>query len=169
LPAKVKVTVAGQKISVEGPKGRLDYEMPAAIKAAVQDSKVLVTRSGDTREVKSLHGLARSLISNMVKGVTEGFVKHLEIQGVGFRGAVQGDKLNLVIGKSHPVNLAIPKGIKCTVLENIRVTIEGCDKHAVGHFAAVVRDQYPPEPYKGKGIRYVGEQVRRKEGKTVQQ
>jgi large subunit ribosomal protein L6 len=165
----VKVTVAGQKVSVEGPKGKLDYNVPAAIKVALQDAKVVVSRSGDTAQAKSLHGLARSLISNMVKGVAEGYMKSLEIHGVGFRSAVQGEKLNLVIGKSHPVNLDIPKGVKVNVLDNVRLTIEGPDKHMVGHFAAVVRSQYPPEPYKGKGIRYSGEQVRRKEGKTVQQ
>ena len=169
LPAKVKVTIAGQKVSVEGPKGKLDYDVPAAIKVAMKDAKVVVSRSGDTAEAKSLHGLARSLINNMVKGVDEGYIKSLEIHGVGFRSAVQGEKLNLVIGKSHPVNLDIPKGVKVTVLDNIRLTIEGPDKHMVGHFAAIVRSQYPPEPYKGKGIRYSGEQVRRKEGKTVQQ
>jgi len=173
LPAKVKVTVAGRKVSVEGPKGKLDYEVPAAIQVAVQEAKVLVKRSGDTAETKSLHGLARSLIHNMVRGVTDGYVKNLEVHGVGFRAAVQGDKLNLVIGKSHPVNLSIPKGLKVTAAENQAkipcITIEGPDKHLVGHFAAVVRGQYPPEPYKAKGIRYAGEQIRRKEGKTVQQ
>ena len=173
LPAKVKVTVAGQKVSVEGPKGKLDYSAPTAIKVAVQETKVVVSRSGNTAEAKSLHGLARSLINNMVKGVADGYVKNLEVHGVGFRAAVQGDKLNLVIGKSHPVNLEIPKGTKVTAAENQAkipcITVEGPDKHMVGHFAAVVRSQYPPEPYKGKGIRYAGEQVRRKEGKTVQQ
>ncbi|MBI5397660.1 MAG: 50S ribosomal protein L6 [Verrucomicrobia bacterium] len=173
VPAKVKVTVAGQKVSVEGPKGRLDYDVPAAIQVALQDAKVLVKRSGDTAEARSLHGLARSLINNMVKGVTDGYSKSLEVHGVGFRAAVQGEKLNLVIGKSHPVNLDIPKGVKVIAAENQAkipcITVEGPDKHMVGHFAAVVRGQYPPEPYKGKGIRYAGEQVRRKEGKTVQQ
>ena len=169
LPAKVKVTVAGQKVSVEGPKGKLDYDAPAPIKVAMKDGKVVVTRTDETRQTRALHGLVRSLVNNMVRGVAEGYVKQLEIQGVGFRAAVQGDKLNLVIGYSHQINAAIPKNVKVTVADNTKVTIEGPDKQVVGQFAASVRGYYPPEPYKGKGIRYVGEQVRRKEGKTVQQ
>ena len=169
LPAKVKVTVAGQKVSVEGPKGKLDYDAPAPIKVATKDGKVVVTRTDETRQTRALHGLARSLVNNMVRGVIEGYVKQLEIQGVGFRAAVQGDKLNLVIGYSHQINALIPKNVKVTVADNTKVTIEGPDKQVVGQFAASVRSYYPPEPYKGKGIRYVGEQVRRKEGKTVQQ
>ncbi|MFZ2642714.1 MAG: 50S ribosomal protein L6 [Verrucomicrobiia bacterium] len=169
LPAKVKVTVAGQKVSVEGPKGKLDYDAPAPIKVATKDGKVVVTRMDETRQTRALHGLARSLVNNMVRGVIEGYVKQLEIQGVGFRAAVQGDKLNLVIGYSHQINALIPKNVKVTVADNTKVTIEGPDKQVVGQFAASVRSYYPPEPYKGKGIRYVGEQVRRKEGKTVQQ
>jgi len=169
LPAKVKVTVAGQKVSVEGPKGKLDYDAPAPITVAMKDGKVVVTRSDETRQTLALHGLVRSLVNNMVRGVAEGYVKQLEIQGVGFRAAVQGDKLNLVIGYSHQINAQIPKNVKVTVADNTKVTIEGPDKQVVGQFAATVRAYYPPEPYKGKGIRYVGEQVRRKEGKTVQQ
>jgi len=169
LPAKVKVTVAGQKVSVEGPKGKLDYDAPAPITVAMKDGKVVVTRSDETRQTRALHGLVRSLVNNMVRGVAEGYVKQLEIQGVGFRAAVQGDKLNLVIGYSHQINAQIPKNVKVTVADNTKVTIEGPDKQVVGQFAATVRAYYPPEPYKGKGIRYVGEQVRRKEGKTVQQ
>lgn len=169
LPAKVKVTVAGQKVSVEGPKGKLDYDAPAPITVAMKDGKVVVTRSDETRQTRALHGLVRSLVNNMVRGVAEGYVKQLEIQGVGFRAAVQGDKLNLVIGYSHQINAAIPKNVKVTIADNTKVTIEGPDKQVVGQFAATVRAYYPPEPYKGKGIRYVGEQVRRKEGKTVQQ
>ena len=169
LPAKVKVTVAGQKVSVEGPKGKLDYEVPAPIKVANKDGKVVVVRADETRQTRALHGLVRSLVNNMVRGVAEGYVKQLEIQGVGFRAAVQGDKLNLVIGFSHQINALIPKNVKVTVVDNTKLTIEGPDKQVVGQFAASVRAYYPPEPYKGKGIRYLGEQVRRKEGKTVQQ
>ena len=165
----MKVTVAGQKVSVEGPKGKLDYDAPAPITVAMKDGKVVVTRSDETRQTRALHGLVRSLVNNMVRGVAEGYVKQLEIQGVGFRAAVQGDKLNLVIGYSHQINAQIPKNVKVTVADNTKVTIEGPDKQVVGQFAATVRAYYPPEPYKGKGIRYVGEQVRRKEGKTVQQ
>ena len=173
LPAKVKVAVVGQNISVEGPKGKLDYKMPALIKAEVKDGKVVLSRANEERNTRALHGLARSLVNNMVKGVSDGYMKQLEIQGTGFRASVQGDKLNLIVGKSHQINAEIPKGIKVTVTEtpskNPFVTIEGPDKHMVGQFAAIVRAYYPPEPYKGKGIRYFGEQVRRKEGKTVQQ
>lgn len=173
LPAKVKAAVAGQKVSIEGPKGKLDYAMPAPIKAEVKDGKVVLSRANDERATRALHGLARSLVNNMVKGVSDGYVKQLEIQGTGFRASVQGDKLNLIVGKSHHINAAIPKNVKVTVTEtsakNPFITIEGPDKQVVGQFAASVRAYYPPEPYKGKGIRYAGEQVRRKEGKTVQQ
>jgi large subunit ribosomal protein L6 len=115
-----------------------------------------------------LHGLGRALINNMIKGVSEGFVKKLEIQGVGFKAVVQGDKVNLVLGYSHPVNYLIPAQIKVTVEENTKLTIEGPDKQLVGQVAAEIRSFYPPEPYKGKGVRYAGEKVVRKEGKTVQ-
>ena len=173
LPAKVKAAVAGQKVSIEGPKGKLDYAMPALIKAEVKDGKVVLSRANEERNTRALHGLARSLVNNMVKGVSDGYMKQLEIQGTGFRAKVEGDKLNLIVGKSHHINAEIPKSIKVTVTEtaakNPFITIEGPDKHMVGQFAASVRAYYPPEPYKGKGIRSHGEQVRRKEGKTVQQ
>ena len=168
IPDKVKVDVKGQKVLVEGPKGKLDFELPRRTVAKVDGKNVLVTREGDDAEARALHGLSRSILNNMVKGVSEGFVKKLEIQGVGFKAAVQGKNVNLSLGYSHPVNYPIPDQIKVTVEENTKVTIEGPDKQVVGLVAAELRSYYPPEPYKGKGVRYSDEKVIRKEGKTVQ-
>jgi large subunit ribosomal protein L6 len=168
VPPKVKVEIKGRKVFVEGPKGKLDFELPARTAAKVDGARVLVSRQGDDAQAKALHGLSRAIINNMVKGVSDGFVKKLEIQGVGFKAAVQGNKVNLALGYSHPVNYAIPDQIKVTVEDNTKLTIEGPSKQMVGQVAAEIRGFYPPEPYKGKGVRYLGEQVRRKEGKTVQ-
>ena len=168
IPPKVKVEVKGQKVLVEGPKGKLDWELPKRTSLKVADGKIVVSREGDDAQAKALHGLSRALVNNMVKGVTDGFVKKLEIQGVGFKAAVQGKVVNLALGFSHPINYAIPDQIKVTVEENTKLTIEGPDKKVVGQVAAEIRGFYPPEPYKGKGVRYVGEHVQRKEGKTVQ-
>ncbi len=168
IPPKVKVAVSGQKVQVEGPKGKLDWELPRRTSLKVQDGKILVSRAGDDAQTKALHGLSRALVNNMVKGVSEGFVKKLEIQGVGFKAAVQGNVVNLSLGYSHPINYPIPNQIKVTVEENTKLTVEGPDKRVVGQVAAELRSFYPPEPYKGKGVRYVGEHVQRKEGKTVQ-
>jgi large subunit ribosomal protein L6 len=164
----VKVEVKGQKIFVEGPKGKLDWELPRRTSLKVQDGKIIVSRDGDDAQARALHGLSRALVNNMVNGVAEGFVKKLEIQGVGFKAAVQGRIVNLNLGYSHPINYQIPEQIKVTVEENTKLTIEGPDKKVVGQVAAELRSFYPPEPYKGKGVRYVGEHVQRKEGKTVQ-
>jgi large subunit ribosomal protein L6 len=168
IPPKVKVEIKGQEIKVEGPKGKLGFELPARTSVKVEGTNVVVSRAGDDASAKSLHGLSRALVNNMIKGVSEGFVKKLEIQGVGFKAAVQGDKVNLSLGYSHPINYPIPQQIKVTVEENTKLTIEGPDKQLVGRVAAEIRSYYPPEPYKGKGVRYVGEHVVRKEGKTVQ-
>jgi len=168
IPPKVKVDVKGQQVSVEGPKGKLNIELHRRTSAKVENSTVLVSRQGDDAQAKALHGLSRSLINNMVKGVSEGFVKKLEIQGVGFKAAVQGKNVNLSLGYSHPLNYPIPDQVKVTVEENTKLTIEGHDKQVIGQVAAEIRAYYPPEPYKGKGVRYVGEKVERKEGKTVQ-
>jgi large subunit ribosomal protein L6 len=168
IPPNVKVEVKGQKVFVEGPKGKLDWELPRRTSLKVQDGKIVVSRDGDDAQAKALHGLSRALVNNMVKGVTEGFVKKLEIQGVGFKAAVQGKQVNLTLGFSHPINYTIPDQIKVTVEENTRLTIEGPDKRLVGQVSAELRSFYPPEPYKGKGVRYAGEHVQRKEGKTVQ-
>jgi large subunit ribosomal protein L6 len=168
IPPKVKVEVKGQKILVEGPKGKLDWELPRRTSLKVAEGKILVSRDGDDSEARERHGLSRAVVNNMVKGVTEGFVKKLEIQGVGFKAAVQGKVVNLALGFSHPINYNIPDQIKVTIEENTKLTIEGPDKQVVGQVAAEIRGFYPPEPYKGKGVRYVGEHVQRKEGKTVQ-
>jgi len=168
IPPKVKVEVKGQNIFVEGPKGKLNFELPRHTTLKVENGIVLVSRQGDNAQVKALHGLSRAIVNNMVKGVSEGFVKKLEIQGVGFKAAVQGKVVNMSLGFSHPINYEIPDQIKVTVEENTKLTIEGPDKQVVGRVAAELRGFYPPEPYKGKGVRYVGEKVVRKEGKTVQ-
>jgi large subunit ribosomal protein L6 len=168
IPAKVKVEVKGQKVSVEGPKGKLNWDLPNRTSLKVEGDKIVVSRAGDDAQAKALHGMSRSLVNNMVKGVAEGFVKKLEIQGVGFKAAVNGKVVNLTLGYSHPVNYSIPDQIKVTVEENTKLTIEGPDKMIVGKVASEIRSFYPPEPYKGKGVRYAGEHVQRKEGKTVQ-
>jgi large subunit ribosomal protein L6 len=168
IPAKVKVEVKGQSVHIEGPKGKLEWELPRRTSLKVQDGKVVVSRQGDDAQAKALHGLSRALVNNMVKGVSEGFVKKLEIQGVGFKAAVQGQTVNLSLGYSHPVVYPIPAQIKVTIEENTKLTIEGPDRQVVGQVAAEIRSFYPPEPYKGKGVRYTDERVVRKEGKTVQ-
>ena len=169
IPDKVKVNVDQEgAVSVEGPKGKLEWKLPRQIRASVHDNQVSVVREAESRNVKALHGLSRSLVYNMVQGVSEGFTKQLEIEGVGFKAAVQGSMLNLSLGFSHPVTFSIPKDIKITVADNTKITVQGVDKKLVGQVAADIRRFYPPEPYKGKGVRYAGEQIRRKEGKTVQ-
>ena len=169
IPDKVKINVAASGlIAVEGPKGKLEYTLPRKIKANVAEKEMSFKRDDEERATKALHGLARSLVNNMVTGVTTGYVKDLEIQGVGFKAALQGDKLNLSLGKSHPILFPVPVGIKITVAENTKVKVEGIDKQLVGQVASDIRGYYPPEPYKGKGVRYAGENVQRKEGKTVQ-
>ena len=168
IPPKVKVEVKGQKVSVEGPKGKLNWELPRRTSLKVENGKVVVSREGDDADAKALHGLSRALVNNMVRGVSEGFVKKLEIQGVGFKAAVQGSNVNMVLGYSHPIVYPIPAQIKVTVEENTKITIEGPDRQTVGQVAAELRGFYPPEPYKGKGVRYTDERVIRKEGKTVQ-
>jgi large subunit ribosomal protein L6 len=168
IPPKVKVEVKERKVHIEGPKGKLNFELPRRTSAKVENGQVLVSRDGDEAEAKAVHGLSRAILQNMVQGVSEGFVKKLEIHGVGFKAAVQGKMINLSLGYSHPINYEIPEQIKVTVEENTKVTIEGPDKQVVGQVASDIRRFYPPEPYKGKGVRYVGEQVKRKEGKTVQ-
>ena len=169
IPDKVKVNIGNDgAVAVEGPKGRLNWTLPREIKATVENNRISVVRGAETRSVKALHGLARSLVHNMVQGVSAGFTKDLIIEGVGFKAAVQGKVLNLSLGFSHPVLFPIPEGITITVTENTRISISGIDKKVVGQVAADIRRYYPPEPYKGKGVRYAGEVIRRKEGKTVQ-
>src|SRR5215468_1332618 len=168
IPPKVKVEVKGQQVFVEGPKGKLNWQLPQRTSIKVDNGKLVVSRQGGDDHTKALHGLSRALVNNMVRGVHEGFVKKLEIQGVGFKAAVQGKSVNLSLGYSHPVTYAIPDQIKVTVEENTKLTIEGPDRQVVGQVAAEIRSFYPPEPYKGKGVRYTDERVIRKEGKTVQ-
>lgn len=169
VPAQVKVNFGAEgAVKVEGPKGNLAWTLPAKITAKLDGATLTVERADDSRQAKAMHGLSRALLANMVTGVEKGFRKDLEIQGVGFKAAVQGSKLNLSLGKSHPILFDIPSELKITVSDNTKISIEGIDKHLVGQAAADIRAYYPPEPYKGKGVRYAGEQVRRKEGKTVQ-
>ena len=169
IPDKVKVNIGNDgAVAVEGPKGKLNWKLPREITAKVADNKVSLVRGAETRSVKALHGLSRSLVNNMVLGVSTGFAKDLIIEGVGFKAAVQGQVLNISLGFSHPILFPIPKEIKITVAENTKINISGIDKKMVGQVAADIRRYYPPEPYKGKGVRYAGEVIRRKEGKTVQ-
>jgi large subunit ribosomal protein L6 len=168
IPPKVKVELKGRSVFVEGPKGKLQLELPPRTTAKVDAGLILVARQGEDAQSRALHGLGRALINNMVKGVTDGFVKKLEIHGVGFKAAVQGNSVTMNLGYSHPVVYPVPDQVKVTVEDNTKITIEGPDRQSVGQVAAELRSFYPPEPYKGKGVRYVGERIIRKEGKTVQ-
>ena len=166
----VKVNVNGDTVLVEGPKGKLSQQVHPAIKVEVKGEQVIVTpheSSESLKNVGALHGLTRSLINNMILGVTNGYQKDLEIQGVGFRAQVSGKKLVLLVGFSHPVEFSIPEGIVIEAPKPTQLIIKGVDKRKVGQVAAEIRDIFPPEPYKGKGIRYVGEYVRKKAGKAV--
>lgn len=167
LPEKVSVKVDAGKVLVEGPKGKLDFVLPSGISLKTEDGTVIVSRATEARNHRALHGTVRSLVNNMITGVSKGFVKDLEIQGVGLRAAVKGKEIDLSLGKSHPILHPIPAGLTVTVTDNTKIKVEGIDKQLVGQFAAEVRGYYPPEPYKGKGVRYAGEHVRRKEGKSV--
>jgi large subunit ribosomal protein L6 len=167
LPEKVAVKLDGRNVVVEGPKGTLDFQLPEGITLKNEDGSVVVSRATEARQLKALHGTARSLINNMIIGVSKGFEKNLEIHGVGLRAAVKGTELDLSLGRSHPLLHPIPAGLTVTVNENTKIKVEGIDKQLVGQFAAEVRGYYPPEPYKGKGVRYSDEHVRRKEGKSV--
>ena len=162
-----KVAISAQKVAVSGPKGSLSHFLPESIKAELKDLQLVISRSNDSRRSKALHGLSRSLVANMVTGVETGFMKVLQIQGVGYRCQVKGKKLVLNVGYSHPVEFDIPEGISISVAENIKITIEGIDKQLVGQTAATIRGFKKPEPYKGKGIRYIDEVIQMKEGKTV--
>ena len=165
IPAGVKVAVSGNTVTVEG-KAKLSLDLPPYVAVEVADNQVVVKQVGEAREAGAMHGLARSLINNMVIGVTAGFKKELQIVGVGYKAALQGSKLNLSLGYSHPINYQIPEGVKVTLNEN-KIIVEGADKQLVGETAAEIRRFRPPEPYKGKGIRYVDERIVLKEGKSV--
>jgi large subunit ribosomal protein L6 len=168
LPKGVTAQIEGHKITVKGPKGEISRTLHEDMNIALEDSTVVVKRPSDEAQHKALHGLTRTLVANMVQGVTEGFAKSLEIQGVGYKAEPKPFGVQLVVGFSHPVPYNAPNGIKITVTNNVNVKIEGIDKELVGQVAAELRNIRPPEPYKGKGIRYAGEQVRRKAGKTAQ-
>ncbi len=167
IPAKVKVDVKDTTVSIEGPKGKVSRTFAPVVAIAVADSKVTVKPTDESRFSRAMYGTARSIIAGMVKGVTDGYKKDLEIQGVGFKAALKGKQLDLALGYSHPILFDIPEGIKINVVEGTKLSVEGCDKQLVGMVTSQIRSFYPPEPYKGKGVRIVGERVRRKEGKTV--
>jgi len=168
VPDKVKVSIADNHVAVEGPKGKLEMDMPKRTNVTQEENSLKVSRDGDDREAKAMHGLGRSLLNNMVLGVSEGFVKKLEINGVGFKASVSGSKVTMNLGYSHQINYELPDQVKVSVEKDTNVTIEGPDKQKVGMVASELRGFYPVEPYKAKGVKYAGEHVRRKEGKTVQ-
>lgn len=166
IPAGVTVEVAeNNKVTVKGPKGTLERVLPSEMEIKVEGAEVVVSRPNDLKKMKSLHGLTRTLIHNMVVGVTDGFEKKLEVNGVGYKASKSGKKLTLNLGYSHPVEMEDPEGIE-TVVEGNNITVKGIDKEKVGQFAAEIRDKRRPEPYKGKGIKYADETIRRKVGKT---
>ncbi|MBP1046561.1 50S ribosomal protein L6 [Enterococcus sp. BWM-S5] len=166
LPAGVEVKQDGNNITVKGPKGELTREFSADIKMNIEGNEVTFTRPDDSKEMKTIHGTSRANFNNMVVGVSAGFEKALELIGVGYRAQAQGNKLTLNVGYSHPVEMTAPEGVTFEVPSNTQVIVRGINKEHVGELAANIRGVRPPEPYKGKGIRYVGEYVRRKEGKT---
>ena len=166
IPEGVEVTINGQVVTAKGPLGTEVVEVRPEITVTKEENTIVVKRANDDRRSRSLHGLSRTLVANAVNGVKNGFTKKLEIVGVGYRAAMQGNTLNLALGYSHPVNLDAPEGVKVVVEANTKITVSGANKQAVGDFAALVRSKRPPEVYKGKGIKYDYEHIRRKEGKT---
>jgi len=167
VPSGVEVTIDGGRVAVKGPKGSLSHEVPDPIVVRQEEGSLLVERPNDERRSRALHGLSRTLVQNMVTGVTDGFTKELEIQGVGYRAALQGSNITLALGFSHPVNVEAPEGITFEVPIPTRVIVKGIDKEKVGQVAANIRKIRKPEPYKGKGVRYLGEHVQRKAGKAA--
>lgn len=166
IPKDVKAAINDRLVTVEGPKGKLDYKLSARVNGAIKENQIILQRVSNIKQDKALHGLARALIANMIKGVTEGYVRELEIIGTGFRAQIQGDSLNLQLSYSHPVNFSIPPGIKIETPKPTQIVVRGIDKEKVGEVASQIRAIFPPEPYKGKGIRYAGEHVRKKIGKA---
>jgi large subunit ribosomal protein L6 len=166
IPSGVTITHGDGAVEVKGPRGTLKERLHAAVRVEVANDRITFGRPDDLPTTRALHGLVRATVQNMVVGVTQGFTRELEIQGTGYRAEVKGKSLNLTVGFSHPVEMAIPEGLKVSVAEN-RIKIEGANRHQVGQFASNVREVKPPEPYKGKGIRYVDERVRRKVGKAA--
>lgn len=166
VPNGVEVKDQDRTITVKGPKGEMSFQYSDVLTVSIAEKEITITRSSDKKDVRALHGTTRALIHNMIVGVTEGFKKELDLIGVGYRAQLQGKKLVLNVGYSHPVEFELPEGITVEVPSNTKLIVSGYDKEAVGDFAAKVREVRPPEPYKGKGIRYTNEFVRRKEGKT---
>ena len=166
LAAGVKVDVSGRTVTVKGPKGQLAQELPGGIDAEIADGKILVKRRDDSKPQRALHGLTRALLNNAVVGVTQGFGKELEIQGVGYRAAVAGSNVSFTLGYTHAIDFPIPAGIQISIEKQTKLTITGIDRQQVGHVAAKIRALRPPDVYKGKGVRYVNEVVRKKAGKT---
>lgn len=165
VPAGVKVTIQGQTVNAEGPKGKLSYTVHERIGIAREGDVINLTRASESKTDKALHGTSRAMVFNVIHGVSKGWVKELEIRGVGYRGEQKGKGLNLVLGFSHPVVFEPPAGISVKMDGNVKIVVEGVDRQLVGQVAATIRGYRPPEPYKGKGVRYAGEQVFRKEGK----
>ena len=166
VPTKVTVTIDGQAVSVKGPKGELSRVLPEGVLVSQEGGEIVVQRADESRKSRERHGLCRTLVANMIEGVSSGYQKRLEIQGVGYRAQVQGKNLNLSVGYSHPVVFEPPEGIQFAVENNTNVIVSGIDKEIVGNIAAKIRASRPPEPYKGKGVRYAGEYIRRKAGKA---
>ncbi|MFA5089487.1 MAG: 50S ribosomal protein L6 [Candidatus Omnitrophota bacterium] len=166
IPKEAKIEIKEGSVFVEGPKGKINWLLPARIKVETKDGQVFVGRNTNTKIDRSLHGLTRALIANMFRGVTEGYTKELEIIGVGFKAQAQGNALNMHLGFSHPVNFSIPSGIEVTTPKPTQIIIRGIDKALVGEVSSEIRAIFPPEPYKGKGIRYTGEKVKKKIGKA---
>ena len=165
IPDKVKIDIKGTTVSVEGPKGKVSKTFASVVKIEKKDNSVLVSPTDESRFSRAMYGTARSVIAGMVKGVSVGYLKELEIQGVGFKAALKGKQLDLALGYSHPILHDIPEGIKVTVTDQTKLKIEGADKQLVGQVTAEIRAYYPPEPYKGKGVKYDNETILRKEGK----
>jgi large subunit ribosomal protein L6 len=168
IPKGVTIQIDGPKVTVKGPKGEISRSLHPEMAVAQEDGTVVVRRPSEESRHKALHGLTRTLVANMIEGVTQGFAKSLEIQGVGYKAEPKPFGVQLVVGFSHPVPYEAPQGIKISVTNNVLIKVEGVNKELVGQVAAELRNVRPPEPYKGKGIRYVGEQVRRKAGKSAQ-
>jgi len=166
IPENVEVKIEGQKVIIKGPKGELSREIRPEIKAEVKDNQIFVFPKEETKKTKAFWGLTRTLLANTIKGITEGYEKKLEIEGLGFKALVEGEDLKLLVGFTHPVKIKAPQDIKFSVEKNV-ITVSGIDKEKVGLVAAMIRKVKPPEPYKGKGIRYQGEIVRRKVGKRA--
>ncbi len=167
IPQGVSVAIDGKTVQVSGEKGELSHDIPRGISVDQEDSQLVVARSGDDKKSRSMHGLTRSLLQNMVEGVSEGFSKVLIVEGTGYRAAMSGNKLQLTVGYSHPVEISPPDGIDIETPSRTRIIVSGIDKQLVGQVAAKIREVRPPEPYHGHGIRYEGEHIRRKEGKSA--